>query len=102
MRLAVRDHFPLQIFGIVENGFAFLVGQRSIVLASKSNESFAHAHELLDFLSEVLVLYFHNGDAAGSKQTTTLRTDRAAQVWRSACHYCANPQGTETHSFQKQ
>jgi len=55
MRLAVRDHFPFEIFGIVENGFAFLGGQGPIVLASKSNESFANAHELLDFFSELPV-----------------------------------------------
>lgn len=63
MRLAVRDHFPFEIFGIVENGFAIITGQRPIVLASKSNESFAYAHEFLDFLSELPILEFHAGDA---------------------------------------
>ena len=62
MLLAVWDHFAIEIFGIVENGFTFLVGQRPIVLASKSNESFANAHELLDFLSELRILQFHNGE----------------------------------------
>ena len=55
MTLAVWDHFALEIFGVVENGFAILVGQRPFVLMHKPNESFSEAHELLHFLVEFRV-----------------------------------------------
>ena len=43
MLRAVGNHFISKIFVTVQNSFAFLAGQRPIVLATKSNESLADA-----------------------------------------------------------
>ena len=51
--LAVRGYSASEILGIVENGFAFLVGQSPIIVANHSTESIAVAQELLNFLSYV-------------------------------------------------
>ena len=52
MLFAVWQDFVFQLSDIVHNGFALLTG-KLIFLTSKSNESFADAHQLRDFFSHV-------------------------------------------------
>jgi hypothetical protein len=49
---AVWQDFVFQFSDIVHNGFALLSG-KLIFLTSKSNESFADAHQLRDFFSHL-------------------------------------------------
>ena len=49
--VAVREHVASKIVGVGENGFAFLVGKRLMVLPSQYNASYAVAQEFLDIFS---------------------------------------------------
>mgnify|MGYP006263891969 CR=1 FL=1 len=52
MQFALSQDFVFQFSSIVHNGFAFLIG-KPFVLMSKSSESFADVHQVLDFFSHV-------------------------------------------------
>jgi len=52
MQFARPQDFVFQFLSILHNGLAFLIG-KPFVLMSKSNESFADVHQILDFFSHL-------------------------------------------------
>ena len=59
MQFARSQYVVFQFSGIGHNGFAFLIA-KPIVLMSKSNESFADVHQLLDFFLHVHIQGHHS------------------------------------------